>query len=296
MPVTIARLTPVAFALLELLAPHAAAAQSTDGAAGSSRRRCRNRRSSRRRGSLRRAHPARAAVAPARQRLAAKRRIAAAAPAAARPADEGRDIPARRPHRRLVGKIHRSLRARSSCARRRETVLADWLRYDFLTDEIWGKGDVLIRYGFDWITGPEVKFKRGTETGFFASPQVLRRGERLARQRGGDQVRGPRSLRSYRRALHDVRRAARGLVPPTWASSRSTRRGWWAPATTRRCISSARPVIYSPWFEFPLSNERKSGFLTPTTGLTGIRGFEYAQPYYLNLAPQLRRDDHARAS
>ena len=45
------------------------------------------------------------------------------------------------------------------------------------------------------------------------------------------------------------------------------------------------PVVYSPWFEFPLSNERKSGFLTPTTGLTGIRGFEYSQPYYLNLAP-----------
>ena len=45
------------------------------------------------------------------------------------------------------------------------------------------------------------------------------------------------------------------------------------------------PVIYTPWLEFPLSNERKSGFLTPTTGLTGIRGFEYAQPYYLNLAP-----------
>ena len=28
------------------------------------------------------------------------------------------------------------------------------------------------------------------------------------------------------------------------------------------------PVIYSPWLEFPLSNERKSGFLTPTTGST----------------------------
>ncbi len=56
---------------------------------------------------------------------------------------------------------------------RRDTVLADWLRYDFVSDEIWGKGDVLIRHGIDWITGPEVRFKRGTETGFFTSPRFF---------------------------------------------------------------------------------------------------------------------------
>src|SRR5206468_9044689 len=45
------------------------------------------------------------------------------------------------------------------------------------------------------------------------------------------------------------------------------------------------PVMYSPWLEFPLSNERKSGFLTPTFGSSGVRGFEVSAPYYLNLAP-----------
>ena len=45
------------------------------------------------------------------------------------------------------------------------------------------------------------------------------------------------------------------------------------------------PVIYTPWLEFPLSNERKSGFLTPTIGSTQIRGFEFSAPYYFNLAP-----------
>src|SRR4029078_5975057 len=45
------------------------------------------------------------------------------------------------------------------------------------------------------------------------------------------------------------------------------------------------PVAYSPWLQFPLSNERKSGFLTPTLGSTGVRGFEASTPYYLNLAP-----------
>src|SRR4029079_11487842 len=54
---------------------------------------------------------------------------------------------------------------------RNETVLADSLRYDFVADEVLATGDVLIRRGIDWITGPEVKFKRDTETGYFTSPR-----------------------------------------------------------------------------------------------------------------------------
>ena len=45
------------------------------------------------------------------------------------------------------------------------------------------------------------------------------------------------------------------------------------------------PILYSPWLEFPLSNERKSGFLTPTLGSSGTRGIDFALPYYFNLAP-----------
>ena len=34
---------------------------------------------------------------------------------------------------------------------RRETVLADWLEYDYTNDTIWGKGDVTLRRGLDWV-------------------------------------------------------------------------------------------------------------------------------------------------
>ena len=54
---------------------------------------------------------------------------------------------------------------------RTETVLADSLRYDFVADEVFAQGNVLIRRGIDWITGPEVKFKRDTEVGYFKSPR-----------------------------------------------------------------------------------------------------------------------------
>ncbi|HEY8622863.1 MAG TPA: LPS assembly protein LptD, partial [Casimicrobiaceae bacterium] len=45
------------------------------------------------------------------------------------------------------------------------------------------------------------------------------------------------------------------------------------------------PILYSPYLDFPLSNERKSGFLSPVFGSTSSRGIEMSLPYYFNLAP-----------
>jgi LPS-assembly protein len=45
------------------------------------------------------------------------------------------------------------------------------------------------------------------------------------------------------------------------------------------------PVFYFPYFSFPLSDERQSGFLAPRFGYGNKLGFVAATPYYLNLAP-----------
>ncbi len=45
------------------------------------------------------------------------------------------------------------------------------------------------------------------------------------------------------------------------------------------------PVFYMPFWNFPTTNERKSGFLFPTKGYSNAYGFDIALPYYLNLAP-----------
>lgn len=51
-----------------------------------------------------------------------------------------------------------------------------------------------------------------------------------------------------------------------------------------RLVFKGVPIIYSPWLDFPLNGNRKSGFLAPTFG-GGSDGFELAMPYYFNLAP-----------
>ena len=73
----------------------------------------------------------------------------------------------------LEGESEKSIQAsgKVELRTRRQTVLADWLHYDLVTEEVWAKGDVLMRQGVDWISGPEAKFKRGDETGFFHQPE-----------------------------------------------------------------------------------------------------------------------------
>ncbi len=45
------------------------------------------------------------------------------------------------------------------------------------------------------------------------------------------------------------------------------------------------PILYAPWLDFPLNDQRKSGFLTPTFGSSVSTGFDLSVPYYWNIAP-----------
>ena len=45
------------------------------------------------------------------------------------------------------------------------------------------------------------------------------------------------------------------------------------------------PILYLPWMSFPLSSDRKSGFLFPSLGHTTRSGVQFSAPYYWNIAP-----------
>jgi len=47
------------------------------------------------------------------------------------------------------------------------------------------------------------------------------------------------------------------------------------------------PVLYLPYFAFPVSKKRKTGFLYPTIGSSSNSGIEIETPYYWNIAPNL---------
>ena len=45
------------------------------------------------------------------------------------------------------------------------------------------------------------------------------------------------------------------------------------------------PVLWTPYINFPISNERKTGLLYPSFAYSSNRGFDYSQPIYFNIAP-----------
>jgi LPS-assembly protein len=167
---------------------------------------------------------------------------------------------------------------------RRETVLADWLYYDLVTEEVWAKGNVLMRRGADWISGPEAKFKRGDETGFFHQPE-FHIGDNASRGDAKDLL----FVGENRYELKDFRYTTCVAGNDDWyLTSREVdldRSRLVGTARNASIIFKGVSILYSPYLDFPLSNERKSGFLTPVFGSTSSRGIEMSIPYYLNLAP-----------
>jgi LPS-assembly protein len=167
---------------------------------------------------------------------------------------------------------------------RRQTVLADWLHYDLVTEEVWAKGNVLMRRGADWISGPEAKFKRGDETGFFHQPEfhigdIASRGDATELLFVGEN----------RYELKDFRYTTCVAGNDDWyLTSREVdldRSRLVGTARNASIIFKGVSILSSPYLDFPLSNERKSGFLAPVFGSTSSRGIEMSIPYYLNLAP-----------
>jgi len=46
------------------------------------------------------------------------------------------------------------------------------------------------------------------------------------------------------------------------------------------------PILYVPWFAFPIDERRSSGLLYPRISRSSRNGLDWTQPIYLNLAPQ----------
>ncbi|MEM8546754.1 MAG: LPS assembly protein LptD, partial [Pseudomonadota bacterium] len=45
------------------------------------------------------------------------------------------------------------------------------------------------------------------------------------------------------------------------------------------------PILYTPYLSFPISSQRKSGFLLPNIGQSGLNGLDISVPWYWNIAP-----------
>jgi LPS-assembly protein len=155
------------------------------------------------------------------------------------------------------------------------------------------EGNVRVNQGGNRFVGPKAEINIGTTEGYFEAPRFeINSVNGLGQGRGNASrinFKGPELTEAENVTYSTCPRPPGGTWAPDWfVSASSIEFDQKADTGTARGAVlrfKGVPVIGSPWISFPLSDERKSGFLPPTLNLDTVSGLELTVPYYLNIAP-----------
>ncbi len=168
-------------------------------------------------------------------------------------------------------------------------IQADELRYNQADDRAVARGDVRIEQEGNRFSGPELQLTVEEFKGFFLNPSYF-----FARTGGGgnaerldfiDRDRAVAYQATYTSCLPD------GSGAPAWLLSSSSVALDFASnegvATGAVLRFYGVPILAGPRISFPLSDERKSGWLPPLVAVDNKSGVTIAPPYYWNIAPNV---------
>lgn len=163
-------------------------------------------------------------------------------------------------------------------------VRADRITLYEADDEVIAVGRVRITREGQVFTGPSLQLKLDSQEGAFESPSYY-----LPLNGGRGSARRVEFLGRDRVALQDATYTTCRPDDPDWHLKADTleldRTEGEGTGTGATLYVRDVPVAWTPWFEFPLADERRSGFLAPTLSLTSTVGGEVRLPYYWNIAP-----------
>ena len=189
----------------------------------------------------------------------------------------------------LSGRPGGELRAQGRVEMRQAGVVlrADQLRYDQAEDLAVAQGKVRITFQGSSFSGPEVQLKTQRMEGFVLSPEY----ELAFTGAGGRAERidilGPGAARiidgNYTSCTRDD-----GRTPDWVLSARRLELDidagvGVAEGAVLRFLDV--PILQLPRMSFPLSDQRKSGWLPPSVDFTTGSGIDAGVPYYWNIAP-----------
>lgn len=167
---------------------------------------------------------------------------------------------------------------------------ANWLRYDTTLNQVQARGQVRLEQPALLVQGDSLTLNLNDYSGELTQPvyQLTTRKELAAQQGRGDADR-----------IDFINEDRFKLQNATYTTCPVDNDDWFLKVGSldidkTRNVGTARnaslqflgvPILYTPWMDFPLNNERKTGMLAPTIGTTERSGFDMLVPYYLNLAP-----------
>jgi LPS-assembly protein len=169
--------------------------------------------------------------------------------------------------------------------RRAGTVIrADRLTYYEADDEVMAVGAVRVARQGNVFTGPQLLLKLDANEGWFETPTYY-----LGRYGGRGQAERMDFLGPDLTRLHRATYTTCEPDNPDWLLTSDTLTIDEASGDgTGRSASlyfKGLKILGAPVFAFPLSDERRSGFLVPSLSINSRSGGEVVVPYYWNIAP-----------
>ncbi|TAK67967.1 MAG: LPS-assembly protein LptD [Betaproteobacteria bacterium] len=211
---------------------------------------------------------------------------------AARPA--GASAPVTITADRMEGYANKETSASGNAELRQDKVSihADRLLYLYATDEVQASGGVRLARDGDRMSGTGLRLRVHDSVGRFDQADY----EFALRSRAGY---APVRARGTADVIKLEGKDKYHLENATFTTCKPGNDDWYlqvgeldldmtrdlGTARKGKLVFKGAPVVYLPWVDFPLHNQRKSGFLPPTIGSTGKSGVEISAPFYLNLAP-----------
>jgi len=164
-----------------------------------------------------------------------------------------------------------------------ESIRADRLWYFQDTRDVDAQGSVVIEQQGSTMSGPHLKLNLDTSIGSMEQPKFYLK---------ENDARGSAEM------MHILDKQRFSLDKASYTTCPADNQDWVLNVNgleidKGRQIGVAHhawiefmkvPILYSPWMDFPLNDQRKSGFLAPIFGGTANGGSELTLPYYWNIA------------
>jgi LPS-assembly protein len=187
---------------------------------------------------------------------------------------------------KLVGKANDQIKAtgNATISQDGKSIRADTMLFNQHTHEIDAQGGVILKQDGNTMNGPHLMFNMNKSSGIMEQPQYYLK-ENAARGSAD-------KLQIQDRLHYSLDNATYTTCPAgnqDWEMSMGLleidRERQVGIAHNALVEFKGVPILYSPWMDFPLNNQRKSGFLAPIFGGTSTGGSEITLPYYWNIAP-----------
>ncbi len=167
-----------------------------------------------------------------------------------------------------------------------QVVSAEHLRYNQVSKDVLAEGSVRLEQTGAVLRGPVLNLNLDTDMGEMSQPQY---------EFSENHARGDADI------LHILGKKNYTFDDATYTTCPAGNDDWMlrtsrldidrttqvGTARNARVEFKGVPILYTPWMDFPLNKDRRSGFLSPSYGTTSTGGAEFTLPYYWNIAPNL---------